>query len=75
MTIAIATDTNVATVEEAESVFGRIMDGMLGAITGKNLTSSEAFWAAAGYTTVGLGVGSVYARKRVNQPPFLGIFF
>lgn len=78
MPIAIDPDTNVATVTESESVLSRAIDGMLGAVTGDNLTSAEAFWAAAGYTVVGVGVGSTLTRKKLVQnpqaKPFLGFF-
>lgn len=79
MPIAINEADNVATVTESDSVLGRLMDGMLGAVTGDNLTSSEAFWAAAGYAIAGVGLGSVQTRKKLavnpSAKPTLGFFF
>jgi hypothetical protein len=78
MPITINDADNVATTDEADSVLGRAIDGMLGAVTGENLTSAEAFWCAAGYGTLGVGVGSVMTRKKlIANPaakPVLGVF-
>lgn len=79
MPITINEADQVATTDESENILGRVMDGMLGAVTGKNLTSAEAFWAAAGYTVVGVGVGSTQTRKKLaanpGARPVLGFFF
>lgn len=79
MPIAINEADNVATITESDSIISRIMDGMLGAVTGDNLTAAEAFWAAAGYATVGIGIGSTQTRKKLaanpSAKPVLGFFF
>lgn len=66
MTIAIADETNVATITESPSFFGRAYDGVVGGLQSKNLTGKEAF---AGLTTMALlGVigGSVLTRYRLK---------
>lgn len=75
MPIAINDSDNVATITESDSVVGRLMDGMIGAVTGDNLTSAEAFWCAAGYGATGVVVGSKLARKNVaaGKPAFMGL--
>lgn len=75
MPITINDADNVATVTEGTSVVSRLMDGMIGAVTGDNLTAAEAFWAAAGYGVTGIVVGSKMARKNVasGKPAFLGL--
>jgi hypothetical protein len=76
MPITINEADNVATIDEADSFLGKLMDGMLGAVTGDNLTSDEALWAAVGYGVTGLGIGSVFARKNAaaGKKPILGVF-
>lgn len=76
MPITIAEADNVATIDESESFLGKLMDGMIGAVTGDNLTGDEALWAAVGYGVTGIGVGSVFARKNAaaGKKPILGIF-
>lgn len=70
-------ESDVATVTESASFFGRAWDGFSGGWTGDNLTSKEAFAAGVINVLVGSVIGGVVARKRAerNEPAWLGFLY
>lgn len=78
MPIVINSDTNVATVTEADSYFGRMLDGLTGGIMASdNLTGREAQGAIVASVLIAGIVASKQARKNQieGKKAIVGLWF
>lgn len=75
--ITINSDTDVATVTESASFFGRMWDGFTGSWTSENLTGKEAFAGSVLNVLAGSVLGGIVARKRAEKgdPAWLGFLY
>lgn len=73
MPIAIATGTNVATVTESASLFGRAYDGITAAFKAEAVTGREHQASMIVSNLASVAVGSFWARSNVKkgQAPML----